>query len=257
MPSCATNIFHQRVSEAIPDELQDALRPVIPLIEKTNHEIRSYDNQLAEKCKTKYPEAEPLMQIGGVGAITVRCYVLTLDDLGRFENGRQAGAYQGLVPRKRQSGETNPQLGITKNGDSYLRKLLVQCSQVILGRRGGDSELRRWGLQKAARGGKGARKRAVVAVARKLAIMMYWLWKTGERYQPFPMGRYALINFARKALQRRSDMNRLTANYDRWPRFARQSSCGEPATPHLASPGDSAAPLDRLLTAAGRGHFVR
>ena len=189
LPSCSAESFHQRVSEEIPEALEEALRPMLQLIEKVTLEIRSYDNQLTEKCTTKYPETKPLLQISGVGILTALCYVLTLEDPSRFANGRQAGAYLGLVPRKRQSGDSNPQLGITKNGDGHLRRLLVQCAQVILGRRGGDSELRRWGLQKAARGGKGAKKRAVVAVARKLAGMMYLLWKTGECYQPFPNGK--------------------------------------------------------------------
>ena len=202
LSSCPAESFHERVSQELPEALKEALLPMLQVIEKLTLEIRSYDKQLAEKCRTKYPETEPLLQISGVGLLTALCYVLTLEDPSRFVNGRQAGAYLGLVPRKRQSGDSNPQLGITKNGDSYLRKLLVQCAQVMLGRCGGDSELRRWGLQKAARGGKGAKKRAIVGVARKLSVIMYRLWKTGERYQPFPKGKARSARLGqRKAVQ--------------------------------------------------------
>jgi transposase len=125
-----------------------------------------------------------LQQIGGVGPLISLTFVLTLDDHLRFRKSRQIGAFLGLRPRQRDSGEQQPQLRITKAGDRYLRSLLIQGAQYILGRFGPDTDLKRWGLRLAARGGKNAKKRAVVAVARKLAVLMHRLWVDQSQYQP-------------------------------------------------------------------------
>jgi len=186
LPSCASCNFHKQAREAVPEALRDALEPMFRAIEALNTEIKEYDDKIEALCKSKYPETNSLQDISGVGPITALCFVLTLEAPDRFKNGRQVGAYVGLTPKKRQSGDSNPQLGITKCGDGYLRKLLVQCAQCILSPRGKDSALRRWGEQKVASGGKGAKKRAVTGVARKLSVVMYHLWKTGDRYKPFP-----------------------------------------------------------------------
>jgi transposase len=115
-------------------------------------------------------------------------YLLTIEDAQRFERSRDVGAYLGLVPKRKQSGKRDPQLGISKAGDEMLRKLLVNCAQHILGPRGQDSDLRRWGLQlvKAGQqaGKKGARKRAAAAVARKLAVLLHRLWASQAEYDP-------------------------------------------------------------------------
>ena len=111
-------------------------------------------------------------------------YVLTLEDPQRFTKSREAGCYVGLQPGRRNSGSSTPQLHISKEGDPYLRTLLVQGAQHILGPFGGDSDLRRWGLKLGERGGKNGKKRAVIAVARKLAVLLHRLWVSGEAYQP-------------------------------------------------------------------------
>ena len=90
----------------------------------------------------------------------------------------------GLRPKRRESGQSRPQLGISKEGDRYLRTLLVQGAHCILKQNAPDTDLKRWGLQLAARGGKNARKRAVTAVARKLAVLLHRLWMTGAVYEP-------------------------------------------------------------------------
>src|ERR1041385_7668590 len=126
-----------------------------------------------------------LQQIPGIGALTSLAFILTLDDPARFPKSRQVGCYLGLRPRQNQSGDSNPQLGITKGGDELLRRLLVNAAHYILGHFGPDSDLRRWGLAIAARGGKRAKKRAVAAVARKLAVLLHHLWVTGDVYEPF------------------------------------------------------------------------
>jgi transposase len=132
----------------------------------------------------KYPAAVRLQQISGVGPLISLTFVLTLDEHRRFPKSRQVGSYLGLRPRQRDSGESQPQLRITKAGDCYLRSLLIQGAQYILGKFGPDTDLRRWGLKLAERGGKNAKKRAVVAVARKLAVLMHRLWADGSEYQP-------------------------------------------------------------------------
>ncbi len=110
--------------------------------------------------------------------------MLTLEDPARFPTSRDVGAYVGLVPKRSASGQRDPQLGITRAGDRMLRRLLVQAAHYTLGPFGPDTDLRRFGEKLAARGGKNAKKRAIVAVARKLAVLLHSLWSTGEVYEP-------------------------------------------------------------------------
>lgn len=135
-------------------------------------------------CEQSYPETKLLRQVQGVGPLTALCYRLTIDCPQHFKKSRQVGAYVGLVPRRDQSGENDPELRITKTGDRLLRTLLIQCAHYMMGPFAQDSDLRRFGLRLASSGGKNARKRAVVAVARKLAVLLRALWVTGEVYEP-------------------------------------------------------------------------
>jgi len=125
-----------------------------------------------------------LKQVKGVGTQIALTYLLTIEDPHRFAKSRDVGCFLGLRPGRRDSGESQPQMHISKEGDPYLRTMLVQGAHYILGPFGADSDLRRWGLKLAARGGKNAKKRAVVAVARKLAVLLHRLWVTGEVYEP-------------------------------------------------------------------------
>jgi len=184
LPSCSTKSFHLKVDSAIPESLRLALEPLLAEISSLSESIRSYDRQIEELAKTKYPETTVLRQVTGVGALTTLSFVLTLEDPHRFGKSRDVGAYLGLRPKQRESGNSAPQLGITKAGDHELRRLLVQSAQYILGPFGPDTDLRRWGLKLAERGGKNAKKRAVVAVARKLAVLLHRLWVSGEVYEP-------------------------------------------------------------------------
>ena len=111
-------------------------------------------------------------------------FVLTVEDPERFQKSRDVGCYIGLRPKRSESGESQPQLRITKEGDIYLRKMLVQGAHCILSQRGPDTDLKRWGLKLAERGSKNAKKRAIAAVARKLAVLLHRLWVTGEVYEP-------------------------------------------------------------------------
>ena len=146
--------------------------------------IQALDQQVEQITRTDYPETGLLRQVSGVGPLFALTFVLTVEDRERFQKSRDVGCYVGLRPRQSDSGESEPQLRISKEGDPYLRKLLVQGAHCIMGRRGPDTDLKRWGLKLSARGGKNAKKRAVVAVARKLAILLHRLWVTGEVYEP-------------------------------------------------------------------------
>jgi transposase len=142
------------------------------------------EHALEEVARTRYPATAQLRQVAGVGLLTTLCYVLTLEDPRRFRASRAVGAYVGLCPRQDDSGGRHPQLRITKRGDAMLRRLLVNSAQYILGPFGPDCDLRRWGLALAERGGGNGKKRAVIAVARKLATLLHRLWVSGARYEP-------------------------------------------------------------------------
>lgn len=184
LPSCSADAFHRRLWREVPAELEAALRPLLILIARATWTIRRFDREVARMCRVERREALRLAEVYGVGELTALAFVLVIDDPTRFASSRLAGAYLGLVPRKDQSGGMDKQLRITKCGDVMTRRLLVQCAHVILSDRGADSTLRRWGLAMAERGGKNAKRRAVVAVARKLAVLLHALWISGEEYEP-------------------------------------------------------------------------
>lgn len=183
-PASSTEAFAKRVRARLPDDLFPGLETMLGMIEQLTAEIRSMDRKVERLCEERYPETAVLRQIKGVGAITALCFVLTLEDPHRFAKSRSVGAYLGLRSRQRDSGDQRPQLRITKAGDALLRRLLVTAAHYVLGPFGPDTELRRFGLRLAERGGTSAKKRAVVAVARRLAVLLHRLWMTGEVYQP-------------------------------------------------------------------------
>jgi len=176
--------FHRQVAGQIPEELQPALQPLLDTLEAIAERVLHFDREIRRLSTKEYPETALLNQVGGVGPLTALCYVLTIEDPERIQRSRNVGAYLGLRPRQRQSGQRDPELRITKAGDRDLRRLLVQCAQYILGPFGRDSDLRRWGLELAGRGGATAKKKAVIAVARKLSVLLHRLWLTGEVYEP-------------------------------------------------------------------------
>jgi transposase len=182
--ACSAEAFHVRLLEEMPVELMPALDPVMKTIEELTRRIRHYDKLLENLCAEKYPETAGLRAISGVGPVTALAFVLTIEESSRFDNSRAVGPFLGLTPKRDQSGQTDKQLRITKAGDAYLRRLLVGCAQYILGPFGPDCDLRRFGMKLAARGGKNAKRRAVIAVARKLAVLMHHLWKSGAVYEP-------------------------------------------------------------------------
>jgi transposase len=183
LPKCSTESFSRRVEGSIPRELEEALLPLLRLIAHLSDQIRSHERRI-EKASAQDEVVQRWRAINGVGVMVATTYRWTLEDPGRFARSRDVGSYLGLVPRRDQSGETDPQLGITKTGDRRLRVLLVQSAQYILGPFGKECDLRRHGMKLMQGGGKRAKRRAVVAVARKLAVLMHRLWVTGEEYDP-------------------------------------------------------------------------
>jgi transposase len=184
LPKCPASSFHKKAAEHIPEALWLALGPILQTIGSLTQRIRDYDRQLETISKEHYPETELLRQVEGIGTLTALTFVLTLEDPYRFEKSRSVGAYVGLVPAQDQSGDRDPQKRISKEGDEMLRRLLVSSAHYILGPFGSDSDLRRHGEKIASRGGKNSKKGAVVAVARKLAVLLHSLWISAEVYEP-------------------------------------------------------------------------
>jgi transposase len=183
LPSTTTTAFASKTLGHMPTQLTPALQPIYQAIVSIEEQIKALDQGI-ERTAKRYPDVTVISQPNGVGTLTALAFLLTVEDKTRFQKSRMAGAFFGLRPRRDQSGAIDKQLHITKAGDPFVRRLLVNCANYILGPFGKDSDLRRWGLQLASRGGKNARRRAKVALARKLAVLMHRLWVTGEVYEP-------------------------------------------------------------------------
>ena len=197
LPKCPARSFHKKAAEHIPEALWPALGPILEQIGSLTERIRDYDRKLEEISKEHYPqETELLRQVEGIGPLTALAFVLILEDPYRFEKSRSVGAYLGLVPATERSGDSDPQKRISKEGDEMLRKLLVSSAHYILGPFGSDSDLRRHGEKIASRGGKNAKKRAAVAVARKLAVPLHSLWINAEVYEPLRNARTSGVRAA-------------------------------------------------------------
>jgi transposase len=185
----STERFHKVIQEQVPESVGSVIAPSVQALKELSLRIKLLDREIITLARSKYPETTWLEQIPGVGPITALYFVLKIQDPGRFERVRDVGAFIGLCPRRDQSGENDPQLRISKRGDAYLRRLLVSAAQYILGPFGPPSALRQYGLALARGGTPRARKRAVVAVARKLAVLLLTLWKNKSLYQAFPLSR--------------------------------------------------------------------
>jgi len=181
---CNVRNMNPEKAEALSPELQRALEPLLEAIESLSERIAEYNDRIAALAQESYPQVALLKQIKGVGTLIALTFLLTLEDPHRFRKSRDVGCYLGLQPGRRNSGQSQPQMHISKEGDPYLRTLLVQGAQHILGPFGVDCDLRRWGLKLAERGGRNGKKRAIVATARKLAVLLHHLWVSGEVYEP-------------------------------------------------------------------------
>jgi transposase len=190
---CNARGMKPKAAQDLSPELQSALELMMREIESVSERICEYDHLFESMTRNRYPEAERLKQIKGVGTLIALTYMLTLEDSHRFRKSRDAVCYVGLQPGRRNSGQSEPQMHISKEGDPYLRTLLVQAAHHVLGPWGVDCDLRRWGMKLAEHGGKRGKKRAVIAVARKLAVLLHRLWVSGDVYVPLrPSGRATL-----------------------------------------------------------------
>ncbi|HZD08658.1 MAG TPA: IS110 family transposase [Candidatus Limnocylindrales bacterium] len=187
VPNPASERFHKVVMEELPEALSQMIAPSVAALAELSARIKVLEREITQMARVKYPQSAWLQQVPGVGPITALYFVLKIEDPARFERVRDIGAFAGLCPRRDQSGESDPQLRISKRGDAYLRRLLVSAAQYIIGPFGPQSALRQYGLSLAAEGTARAKKRAVVAVARKLAVLLLTLWKKQSPYQPFPL----------------------------------------------------------------------
>jgi transposase len=181
---CNVRNMNPEKAEGLSPELQAALGPLLAAIASVSEHITEYNERIETLAQQSYPQVALLKQVQGVGTLIALTFLLTLEDPHRFRKSRDVGCYLGLQPGRRNSGQSEPQMHISKEGDPYLRTLLVQGAQHILGPFGPDCDLRRWGLKLAERGGKSGKKRAIVATARKLAVLLHHLWVSGEVYEP-------------------------------------------------------------------------
>jgi transposase len=193
LQGCNVRNLNPEKAEGLSAELQRALEPLLSAIAELSDRICEYNERIKALAQESYPQVALLEQIKGVGTLIALTFLLTLEDPHRFDKSRDVGGYLGLQPGRRKSGQSEPQMRISKEGDPYLRTLLVQGAQHILGPFGVDCDLRRWGLKLAERGGKNGKKRAIVATARKLAVLLHHLWVSGEVYEPLHSSRQATV----------------------------------------------------------------
>ena len=199
IPDADADTMDEHRLELLPKPVQAVLKPLLEQVASLTDQIKASNERIEQIARTKYPEAERLRQVSGVGPLIALTFILTIEDKERFGKSRDVGCYVGLRPKRSESGESQPQLGITKEGDRYLRQLLVQGAHHIISKRGPDTDLQRFGNKLAGRGGKNAKKRAVVAVARKLAVLLHRLWVSGEKYEPLRNSRAAAEQTKRRA----------------------------------------------------------
>lgn len=191
LPSCSSQSFEQKVKASLSAEQRDLVMPLLTQASALSEQIQEMDQRI-EQLGQRYAEIAILRTAPGVGPLVAATYVLTLDRHQLLGQSRSAGAVLGLRPGRNQSGDYDPQCRITKTGNNYLRSLLVQSAHYILGRFGPDSALRRWGLKLAASGGKRGKRRAVVAIARKLSVILHCMWRSGQRFRAFPQSAIAV-----------------------------------------------------------------
>jgi transposase len=202
LSKCTAAAFADHALPQVPESLKPAVAPLLKSVQVLTEQIRRYDEHIERLADEKYPETRLLRQVKGVGPLIALTYVLTIEDPTRFRRSRDVGSFLGLRPKQFESGDSSPQLGISKAGNNHLRWLLVQAAQYTLSRLAPESRLRQWGLALMMRGGKNAKKRAVVAVARKLAVLLHRLWVTGEVNEPLygiELGRPEHVNLVLKS----------------------------------------------------------
>ena len=183
-PKCSAESFTRQEHE-MPPAVRAVVKPLFAVLKELGKKIALYDKMLADTVKKLHKQDAALLEpIAGVGPVTAAAFLAAVGDVATFGSARDAGPYFGLIPRQDQSGKTDKQLRISKEGNEVVRRLLVTAANYIMGPFGKDCDLRRHGMRIAERGGKNARKRAKVAVARKLAVLMLAILRTRSEYRP-------------------------------------------------------------------------
>lgn len=187
LKSCDADVVKESLAEGLSEGTQNAIGPLLKVVEEINRQVHEYDRRI-EEMEKRYPTVELLKQVYGVGTLIALTFILTIEDAARFEHSRDVGPYLGLTRKQRDSGDSAPELAISKHGDELLRRLLVQGAHCILRRGAPDCDLKAWGTARLQstekKGSRGRKKKTVVAMARKLAVLLHHLWVTGEVYDP-------------------------------------------------------------------------
>ena len=212
LKSCDSEQVGMELAEPLGEAARTIVKPLLQAVADLSAQVDAYEGQIGEIAK-RYPDIELLTAVHGVGDLTALTFLLTIEDATRFHRSREVGAFLGMQPRRDQSGARDPQLGISKQGDRHLRWMLIQCAHCILRRGAPDSDLRRWGLAKLAEGTTGQqdkpgkkgkrkskKKRVLVAVGRKLAVLLHHLWVNGEVYDPLYQAKAAAAAAGKKAI---------------------------------------------------------
>lgn len=184
IPGYSAESFHKRAGSHVPEPLREVVEPMLEVLAQLEMRIRTFNQRIERVSDERHPETKILRQVRGVGPVLALAYAATIEDPGRFSSPRAVGNYVGLAPGLYDSGAKTPQLRISKCGDRYLRRLLVNAASYILGPFGGDSDLRRFGERIARGGSQRDKARARIAVARKLACLLHHLWRTASVWDP-------------------------------------------------------------------------
>ena len=145
LPKCDADQMGVLQAASLAPKLQQVLEPLLKEVESLTEKIKDSDREIEQIARKDYPEAALLKQVGGVGPLIALTFILTIEDKDRFQKSPDIGCFLGLRPRRSDSGQRQPQLWITKEGDPYLRMMLVQGARYIISRRGPDTDLKRWG----------------------------------------------------------------------------------------------------------------
>ena len=180
----STEKFHELGKADWPRELEECAWPLMGVLKAINLKIKAYDKLIARLAER--PEFKPMVErvrvVYGVGTIGSTVFVAAIGGRpDRFDRVRDIGPYFGMIPKQDQSGDDDKQLHITHAGPEIVRTALVECAGVVMMEKSKDTDLKLKGLRIAMRGGKIARKKAKVAVARGLAVAMLALLQHPER----------------------------------------------------------------------------
>ena len=176
----STEKFHELSKADWPRELEECAWPLMGVLKTVNLKIKAYDRlieRLAERPEFK-PMVERVRVVYGVGVIGSTVFVAAIGGRpDRFDHTRDIGAYLGMIPKQDQSGDIDKQCHVTKAGSPFMRRLLVESAQMILHAESIDTDLKAKGLRMCLRGAKIAKRKAVTAVARSLAVLMVAMLK--------------------------------------------------------------------------------